>query len=274
MQSLISNSESRVFHPSCQNQRYQWYPWSSILLSDLHVRVVSFFAGQRVTSESYQRLHSREDPFSRRGNLSVLHKGHQWWWRHSGARTVCLLSVLTNVFFSNNHLPSHYIHLCTVLRLFKSVLWMRMMLGRIFESSWWTQDQKWKVGKWTIAGCNNYCATIASPLVGRECLRKLVKSGIKCSYVLVNAVSYIMKEVGKKITNPGLSHDSLFMSLGLQGDHRSSCLIGQWLCHVSYRHCPDSPGGQVLQCPSARLLWDLQILWQSSDRRIRQQRTR
>lgn len=103
-------------------------------------------------------------------------------------------------------------------------------------------------------GCNNYCAAIASPLVGRECLRKLVKSGIKCSYVLVNAVSYIMKEVGKKITNPGLSHDSLFMSLGLQGDHRSSCLIGQWLCHVSYRHCPDSPGGQVLQCPSARLL--------------------
>ena len=109
MQSHISNSESRVFHPSCQNQRYQWYPWSSILLSDLHVRVVSFFAGQRVTSESYQRLHSREDSFSRRGNLSVLHKGHQWWWRHSGARTVCLLSVLIDVLFSS--LSTTYIYI-------------------------------------------------------------------------------------------------------------------------------------------------------------------
>ena len=50
------------------------------------------------------------------------------------------------------------------------------------------------------------------PLAGRECLRKLVKSGIKCSYVLVNAVSYIMKEVGKKITNPDLSHNSVSLS--------------------------------------------------------------
>ena len=30
---------------------------------------------------------------------------------------------------------------------------------------------------------------------GRECLHRLVKSGIKCSYILINAVSYIMKEV-------------------------------------------------------------------------------
>ena len=30
---------------------------------------------------------------------------------------------------------------------------------------------------------------------GSHCLRQLVKNGIKCSYVLINAVSYIMKEV-------------------------------------------------------------------------------
>ena len=34
------------------------------------------------------------------------------------------------------------------------------------------------------------------PLVGRRFLQQLVRSGIKCSYVLINAVSYIMKEVG------------------------------------------------------------------------------
>ena len=30
---------------------------------------------------------------------------------------------------------------------------------------------------------------------GRHCLRQLVQSGIKCSYIFINAVSYIMKEV-------------------------------------------------------------------------------
>lgn len=32
--------------------------------------------------------------------------------------------------------------------------------------------------------------------VGQGGLRQLLKEGIKCSYVLINAVSYIMKEVG------------------------------------------------------------------------------
>lgn len=32
---------------------------------------------------------------------------------------------------------------------------------------------------------------------GRECLRRLVKDGIKCSYVLINAVSYVMTEATK-----------------------------------------------------------------------------
>ena len=30
---------------------------------------------------------------------------------------------------------------------------------------------------------------------GQHLLRKLVKAGIKCSFVLIDAVSYIMKEV-------------------------------------------------------------------------------
>ena len=30
---------------------------------------------------------------------------------------------------------------------------------------------------------------------GQQLLRKLVKAGVKCSYILINAVSYIMKEV-------------------------------------------------------------------------------
>ena len=33
--------------------------------------------------------------------------------------------------------------------------------------------------------------------IGRQYLRRLVWKGIKCSYVLINAVSYIMKEVGQ-----------------------------------------------------------------------------
>lgn len=36
---------------------------------------------------------------------------------------------------------------------------------------------------------------VSSAALGRQCLRQLVKIGIKCSYVLINAVSYIMKEV-------------------------------------------------------------------------------
>lgn len=31
---------------------------------------------------------------------------------------------------------------------------------------------------------------------GREGIRRLVAAGIKCSYVLINAVSYMMPEVG------------------------------------------------------------------------------
>jgi translation initiation factor eIF-2B subunit delta len=34
-------------------------------------------------------------------------------------------------------------------------------------------------------------------LEGRHCLRSLVDAGIKCSYIFINAVSYIMKEVSK-----------------------------------------------------------------------------
>lgn len=32
-------------------------------------------------------------------------------------------------------------------------------------------------------------------VAGLECLRRLVEEGIQCSYILINAVSYIMKEV-------------------------------------------------------------------------------
>jgi len=32
---------------------------------------------------------------------------------------------------------------------------------------------------------------------GRECLRRLVKHGIRCSYVLISAISYVIKEVSK-----------------------------------------------------------------------------
>ncbi|XP_027046644.1 translation initiation factor eIF-2B subunit delta-like isoform X2 [Pocillopora damicornis] len=32
---------------------------------------------------------------------------------------------------------------------------------------------------------------------GRECLRRLVKEGIRCSYVLISAISYVIKEVSK-----------------------------------------------------------------------------
>jgi len=32
---------------------------------------------------------------------------------------------------------------------------------------------------------------------GRECLRRLVKHGVRCSYVLISAVSYVIKEVSK-----------------------------------------------------------------------------
>ena len=31
--------------------------------------------------------------------------------------------------------------------------------------------------------------------LGRECLRRLVKHGIRCSYVLISALSYVIKEV-------------------------------------------------------------------------------
>eukprot|EP00731_Ephydatia_muelleri_P011095 Em0005g1681a len=34
---------------------------------------------------------------------------------------------------------------------------------------------------------------------GLECLRRLVEEGIQCSYILINAVSYIMKEVSKVV---------------------------------------------------------------------------
>lgn len=69
-------------------------------------RVISFFAGQGITSACDQWLHSREDPFSWWGNLSVLHEGYQWWWCHSSSRTVRLLSILTCLQY--NYLTIHY----------------------------------------------------------------------------------------------------------------------------------------------------------------------
>ena len=91
---------------------------------------------------------------------------------------------------------------------------------------------------------------------GRECLHRLVKSGIKCSYILINAVSYIMKEVSDE---PG--YDSLLQSYSSslsspppsppQGDEGVSgcpCLARQRLRHVPGRHLPGGTSGQDLQC--------------------------
>ena len=91
---------------------------------------------------------------------------------------------------------------------------------------------------------------------GRECLHRLVKSGIKCSYILINAVSYIMKEVSDE---PG--YDSLLQSYSSslsspppsppQGDEGVSgcpCLARQWLRHVPGRHLPGGTSSQDLQC--------------------------
>lgn len=72
-----------------------------------------------------------------------------------------------------------------------------------------TQGQRWKVCLFACDGDisyreQSYRLLISCSIAGRECLRKLVKNGIKCSYVLVNAVSYIMKEVGNTAQLPWL----------------------------------------------------------------------
>ena len=44
-------------------------------------------------------------------------------------------------------------------------------------------------------------------LEGKEQCRRLIKHGIKCSYVLMNSISYMMKEVCIKPRKKGLSHN-------------------------------------------------------------------
>lgn len=51
-------------------------------------------------------------------------------------------------------------------------------------------DQKWKVYHYNI----DYYV-FKSFLTGQKVLNSLIQNGIKCSYILINAVTYIMKEV-------------------------------------------------------------------------------
>lgn len=80
---------------------------------------------------------------ARRSSMMVT----SFWCMHSTfAKHVNQCAYISAVIISlSTTYINFYYH--TVLPLFKSVLWTRMTLGRIFESSWWTQDQKWKVGE-------------------------------------------------------------------------------------------------------------------------------
>lgn len=110
-----------------------------------------------------------------------------------------------------------YIMYTAVLLLYTNVLLMPINKERVSESLSWTPDQKWRVcfcsctvhvdllrhsldwfkvclgsSLFLVEGC------FSSPLcclIGLRLLRSLVKEKIQCSYVLINAVSYIMKEV-------------------------------------------------------------------------------
>lgn len=113
---------------------------------------------------------------------------------------------------------------------------------------------------------------------GAECLRQLISEGIKCSYVLISAVSYIMKEVGERVRErergnggngregwergngnrregwergigkrKGKSELTLLSTIlsipGLQGDIRCTWSASKWLCYVSNWHLPHRTSG-------------------------------
>lgn len=108
-------------------------------------------------------------------------------------------------------------------------------------------------------------------LEGRETLRRLVTQGVRCTYVLINAISYVLPEVGSlafgrggKQAQEGLletgRHNQLLHfhppnpHTGLQGAAGSSRPIGQWLCDVTDGNVANSSAFQSPQCTSPGLL--------------------
>lgn len=62
---------------------------------------------------------------------------------------------------------------------------------------WETSAYYWALPDCTcvIKSQHLFTLSLVSLLLGRECLRRLVKEGIRCSYVLISAISYVIKEV-------------------------------------------------------------------------------
>ena len=67
-----------------------------------------------------------------------------------------------------------------------------------------SQTLRWETSAyyWALPDCtcviksqHLFTLPLVSLLLGRECLRRLVKEGIRCSYVLISAISYVIKEV-------------------------------------------------------------------------------
>lgn len=53
---------------------------------------------------------------------------------------------------------------------------------------------------------------------------------------------------------------AVLLFTGNQGFARGPCPVGQWLCDVSGRQLPSGAGCQVIQCASACVLRDVQVL--------------
>ncbi|XP_053383233.1 translation initiation factor eIF-2B subunit delta-like [Mercenaria mercenaria] len=76
---------------------------------------------------------------------------------------------------------------------------------------------------------------------GKECLRRLVKEGIKCSYVLINAVSYVMSEATKVFLGAhGLLANGFVMSRvgsGLISLIAKASNVPVLVCCETYKFC-------------------------------------
>ncbi|XP_060556077.1 translation initiation factor eIF-2B subunit delta-like [Ruditapes philippinarum] len=76
---------------------------------------------------------------------------------------------------------------------------------------------------------------------GKECLRRLVKEGIKCSYVLINAVSYVMSEATKVFLGAhGLLANGFVMSRvgsGLVSLIAKASNVPVLVCCETYKFC-------------------------------------
>jgi len=95
-------------------------------------------------------------------------------------------------------------------------------------------------------------------LEGKELTRNLVKYGVKCTYILINALPYVIQEVLVALKRRGGENARSNPFIGLQGDPGSGSNFRQRRGVVACRLRGGGDDGSKAQHPTAGVLRDLQ----------------